>query len=419
MSEVEYSRLEFWEVWNFMSITHGKCEFDERGIVNLKGYNDSGKSAMLSALRILLCNSDSSKQVNFIQDDASYFRVMAKFSDGVVILRDKYLNGQSLYEMYKDDVLVYTTKSPSGAMTKVTDVPEPIADYLGLITYEQTCINCRTRNDKRIGVDNTGSENYKMFNAVLKSEEIARAGILLNSDKNRLVNDINAVDNELSVKKTILSSKSDVSLGMIDWLKEHDLSLDDLEIASKELLQLNELYNSYADIQIFDEVSAIDAGQLVDLQALSSIKSAINRVEIAPAIDSIDIAQFDDLQEILNINSKLSAIAVAPQLTGIDNAQFEELLGVERLVVELEKTSVYPSVAEIDSSQLTDLSDICRMLENIASYNKALDDYDIKLESFNSELESLNAELEKAGVHLVTCPDCGRRFNPDETYLHD
>ena len=46
MSEMGYSRLEFWEVWNFMSIEHGKCEFDERGIINIKGYNDSGKSAM-------------------------------------------------------------------------------------------------------------------------------------------------------------------------------------------------------------------------------------------------------------------------------------------------------------------------------------------------------------------------------------
>ena len=31
------SKLVAWEVWNFMSIKHGKVEFDERNIINIKG----------------------------------------------------------------------------------------------------------------------------------------------------------------------------------------------------------------------------------------------------------------------------------------------------------------------------------------------------------------------------------------------
>ena len=49
-----YARLLSWEVWNFMAIKNGKCDFDERNIINLKGYNDSGKSAMLTALNRLI-----------------------------------------------------------------------------------------------------------------------------------------------------------------------------------------------------------------------------------------------------------------------------------------------------------------------------------------------------------------------------
>ena len=96
-----YSKILFWEVWNFMSIEHGKAEFDEQNIINFKGYNDSGKSAMLTALKVAITNSNPTKQVSFIQDDKEFFRVLIVFDDGITILRDKYLNGQSLYEMYK------------------------------------------------------------------------------------------------------------------------------------------------------------------------------------------------------------------------------------------------------------------------------------------------------------------------------
>lgn len=183
--ENPYPRMLYWEAWNFMSIEHGKCEFDDRNIVNLKGYNDSGKSAMLQALKVLISNSNPTKQIGFIQDDKDYFRVVAAFEDGVMILRDKYVNGQSLYEMYKDNQLIYTSKS-GNALTRITEVPKPIADYLGLIMYDGTCLNARACFEKQIGVQTTGSENYKMFNTVLKSEEIATASALLNNDRNKI-----------------------------------------------------------------------------------------------------------------------------------------------------------------------------------------------------------------------------------------
>lgn len=418
MSEMGYSRLEFWEVWNFMSIEHGKCEFDERGIINIKGYNDSGKSAMLAALRILLCNSDPAKQVNFIQDDKNFFRVMAKFDDGVVILRDKYLNGQSLYEMYKDNKVIFSTKSPSGALTKVSDVPEPIADYLGLISYEQTCINCRTRNDKRIGVDNTGSENYKMFNAVLKSEEIARAGILLNSDKNRIVNDINAVDNELSSNKVLLSSKPDVSLEMIEWLKLHDIILDSLEESDSALDRIKNLYDSYRGIYVYNELWIVDTSQLSDLGALSSLVNSLNDIQLAPEVGQVDINGFADLQRISGLFDALSAIDLPPHIGVVDNSQFDELLNISGIIKMLGNLEVSPMIDTVDTLQIDDILLINKLNGYIESYDSMLRDYDTKLAGLSGELDSLNKSLEKFGVHLVTCPDCGRRFSPDEVHNH-
>lgn len=42
------------ELENFMSIKEAKLVFDETNIINLKGYNDSGKSAITRALDVLM-----------------------------------------------------------------------------------------------------------------------------------------------------------------------------------------------------------------------------------------------------------------------------------------------------------------------------------------------------------------------------
>ena len=216
-----YARLSGWQVENFMSLEKASVEFDDRNIINIKGYNDSGKSAMLVALKVLLCNTNPTKQVGFIQDGKEYFRIVANFTDGVQILRDKYINGQSLYEMYKDGTLIYTSKN-KGTLTKISEVPQPIQDYLGLITYDGVCLNSRSCFEPQIGVQTTGSENYKMFNTVLKSEEIARATELINTDKNKLVNDISSVSAQIDANKGLLGVGANITTDMLDYLKAHD-----------------------------------------------------------------------------------------------------------------------------------------------------------------------------------------------------
>ena len=74
MEELDkHSRLLWWSVENFMSIKEAKVEFDDTNIINFKGFNDSGKSAMLRALEVLLSNKYPTEQAKFIKDGESYF----------------------------------------------------------------------------------------------------------------------------------------------------------------------------------------------------------------------------------------------------------------------------------------------------------------------------------------------------------
>lgn len=382
-----FPRLVRWDVENFMSIEKACCEFDERNIINLKGYNDSGKSAMLTALKVLMTNCNPAKQVGFIQDDKEYFRVLATFEDGVQILRDKYINGQSLYEMYKDGQLVFSTKSKSGTLTKVSDVPQPIADYLGLIDYDGTFLNARSCFEKQIGVQTTGSENYKMFNTVLKAEEIANASALLNTDKNKLNSDIEVVNSQINGMKQAIAPSQGLTTEIISYLKEHDSALDDCEVSLGSLTKIKSLDSEIKDIVIAPELGQISTDEVIMLSQIESIKSQLENITIPPVVESIDIEQLSAIVNLSNVANSLNAIQIVPDVPNLDN------------------------------EQLNVLTSLLAVLKEINTCATNCDTLDEQIKAIDIQLNELQKQAEESGVKMVRCPDCGRIFNPDEAHV--
>ena len=270
VKQTGYSRLVSWEVYNFMAYSHAKCEFDERGIVTIKGYNDSGKSAMLQALNVLMFNIKANQQVGFIKDDCDYFRVVAYFDDGVTILRDKYINGQSLYEMYKDNEVIFSTKQGK-ALTRVSGVPEPIEQYLGLISHDGTCLNSRSCIEKQLLVQTTGSENYKLLNVILKSEELAVATQMLNDDKNKVLQDINSTDSKLQSAKELIGVGLDLSEDLILHLERLDKNCDDFDGMLSILKTVKGLSENISSIVISPQLDVVDCGQIDSLICIKNI----------------------------------------------------------------------------------------------------------------------------------------------------
>ena len=381
-----YSRLIKWEVFNFMSIEHGECEFDDKNIVNLKGYNDSGKSAMLRALDVLMSNMSPQKQVEFIQDDKDFFRIIAYFDDGVSILRDKYINGQSLYEMYKDGTVIFSTKV-GNALARVSEVPEPIRNYLGLIQYDNTVLNSRSCFEKQIGVQTTGSENYKMFNTVLKSEEIASASAMLNNDKNKLLADINALDAEVSANKNLVLLGDNLTEGMISYLKEHDANADRAD------------------------------GQIAFLDSISQCNQQINSLVIYPELQRVDTKQLSDLILITDLKEKLDEIEITPQLNVVDTTQLNSLVQIKGLVDSITSIEDYPELRVLDTTRLETLERIQSLISGIAECDTAILELDGEISRAQTELDTLAKEMKEQGLNMVKCPSCGKVFDADEHHV--
>ena len=384
--EREFSRLVSWEVFNFMSVEHAICEFDDSNIVNIKGYNDSGKSAMLRALDVLFTNMKPTKQIDFIQDGKEYFRVVCNFSDGVSILRDKYINGQSLYEMWKDNQCIFSTKK-GNALTKVTDVPQPIKDYLGIISYEDIVLNSRSCFEKQLGVQTTGSENYKLFNTVLKSEEIASASAMLNNDKNKLLADINAEESELNANKTLVMLGANLTDILINYLKECDTTIDSKETSLSKMIYIQNIYNQ------------------------------IQGINISPKLDKVSSDQLQLVMNIIDTLEQLRQVEITPYINGIDNNRYLLLERIKEISESIDKIPNIAQLSSVDTNRLDNILGIVNLCNTIQDCNNRVTEIDNSLVEINLELEKYMKESKELCITMVKCPKCGQIFDTEKGHI--
>lgn len=384
----EYAKIKCYEVWNFMSISHAKVSFDDKNIINFKGYNDSGKSTMIRALEVCLYNRYPSSQAKFIRDDETYFRVLVTFEDGIQILKDKYSNGKGLYEMYKDGKVIFSTKK-DGVLTKITGVPEPIEKYLGLVAYDDIYLNSRSCFEKQLLVETKGKENYNFLNSTLKSEELSVAGTLLNTDKNKLLSEKTRYDAEYDIFSADLGKFGDLSVESIEKMEEVDKNID---LSSERLSRIE--------------------------QAKATMQS-LSKIPDIPEVASIETSQLDKLLKIRGIKTQLGQLPDIPELKGVDVTQLDSLLQIKKCQSDLDnlnKASLEKELHKIDDNKVVLLNAIKEKYDGIKEAednNKELED---ELKSLENEIQKLSSEATDFNRKVLRCKNCGAIMFDDETH---
>ena len=376
---MDFSKIVSIELFNFMVYNHEKLTFDERNIINLKGYNSAGKSTILRALAVCFLDSYKKRQTRFIRYGEDYFRIVVSFSDGVRIVRDKYINGQSLYEMYRGDELLFTTRE-GNTLTRVDDVPVVISAYLGLIVTELGCLNYQTRVNRLWLIDTTGSENYYSLNEVLKTEPIARANALLNSDKNKLGGEITEIEAELQSVELSLRGCEAISDELLGALMEKDAYVKDLIRRENAVEKILRVCTSLESLQPIPEVDTIEGTQLETILKLNSSVLELEKLREIPEVDSVDME---------NLKAILKVVSCIEDLEKVDS----RVVGVE--------------ISWIDCDALTPLMNLQKTLLNLANaaseYNGVMSEY----KKIRDELKKVADDAEKRGVRFVRCENCG------------
>lgn len=376
---MDYSKISSIELTNFMSFKKAKVVFDETGIINLKGYNDAGKSAILRGIAVCLMDMFKRSQLKFIRHGEEYFRITITFDDGITVLRDKYINGQSLYEVYKEQELMFTTKQ-GNRLSKIDGVPKTIADYLGLCVTDSVYLNYQSCIDKLPVVDTTGSENYQMFHEVLRMEEIFIANNMINVDKNELGLEISTMEYELQREEVLLERCGDVSQEFID------------------------------EIEKLEKESIVTVNKKNSLEEIQGVVRQYDKIKVLPNIEKVSTARLSKLYDMGKIATTLENKITLPKIKKVSLERVSALYSIMDKVDKLQKYVVVPEIPKVDEtliSKRAKLGSIIKVYKTLQSHDKACNDIDNRLSQLKDRLNSLVNEAKKQGIELVKCENCG------------
>lgn len=368
------------ELENFMSIKKAKLVFDDSGIINLKGYNDSGKSAVFRALDVLMTNAHPADQRSFIRHGEDYFRVIVHFDDGVSILRDKYLKGSNLYEMYADGKVIFSTKV-GNTLTKVTGVPLEIKEYLGLTeTKEGEFLNFRSIYDKLFLVDTSGSENVELLNGVLKIKETSLATTAIKKDISATQSNINSLLAEIEANKLALERYSGLDGGFVSYLEGLDSENNRLSDLCDSLEDLESLVNGYSSLQSeFVTVPEV-SGEVVG--SLSKLSSLVDDLEDYPEVVSFERIDSDLVGKLFKL------------------VKYQK--SVEKLKDE------FVDIQRVDLGAIKDIKKLYNLSVNYGEILSLGSRLSSDLESIYSDNEKLQEELLDLGVSVTACSNCNQ-----------
>jgi hypothetical protein len=288
------------------------------------------------------------------------------------------VSGQSLYELYKDDECVFTTKE-GGRLTKIDGVPQVIQDYLGLCVVSTGCLNYQVRQDPLWLIETTGSENYNSLNEILKTEEIARANALLNSDKNKVNSEVTGIEASLNETNYALNEVRDYSDALLAALEEKESFCRDLVSMYRDLKSLMGIVDTLSTIKDIPEVAKIDSSQLEGVNALYRTATDINGIVDYPEMEKLDAV-------------RLSAItSLAKEVVQVDNTPDVNT----------------PEVTVIDIDKLANISSMIATISKLKENNDIVMQLDSKKNKVKAKLDSIVLEAKKQGIKFVECDNCG------------
>lgn len=405
------SKLKAIELYNFMTVRDGRFEFDETNVINLVGYNDSGKSSVTRALEVILYDAYPNDQVNFITDDEEMFGVGLEFTDGVEVNKYKYSTGQSVWEMKKDGDILYTNRLASG-IASIHGVPEPIRDYLGVVEDNITgqYLNVRRNSDKAFLVQTSGGDNYKILNSILRADVLANAVSELNKDRNRLQTEI-----------TSTSTMRDTLRGELNGIKVlPDKYVSDLQgltvgIRSNQskvelLTHISDRVQEYNSIHVTEEISTVD---LTQYSLLESVVEAYNATQelVQDELSVLDVAKLDMLEIALEAKRGMD-IVVPDELSVLDTSKYDLMT---QIVTSFSDMNIFiqPELPTIDAVKLD-------MIRSVGETFNALYHETNKLNQIEQERDSVVKELQDLSNQygFKICGGCGSVVEFEGDHVH-
>lgn len=346
----KYSKLVKFEVEDFMGYDHAELDFSDANIYNIKGYNSSGKSALLRGMAVLFFDRWSNKAVKLVKHGKNKFTLRAYFSDGVVIEKEKFgkdstSKGKSAYTMYNGEGnILYTTKT-GVTYSPFQGVPEPIAEYLGMAdTLEGINLHYRESRDPILLIDTTGSQNYKYLSTVLKDEELGLAVSLMKDDLNIINNNADRLKNSVIAYNDVINTDilcTEEVVGAIN-------NAYDLAVSKQQGLDiLVRLYDNsvrFSSICYYPNIPEVNSTKYTSIFNVVKQCKELQNIKVYKALNPLNTERLQRVELIKGKISKLNSLRVLKPLSSIETSRIKRL---ESIMIGLK--SIYNISMEIKS----------------------------------------------------------------------
>lgn len=365
------SKLIWYHVVNFAAFDDETINFPEgKGILKINGYNDTGKSALLRGLGMLMLGKFQKDQQKFVQDGKDFFELSVGFNDGVVLFMRRYAKRAGsgvFYELRKDDKVLYTTKE-GNALTAARTIPDCFKRYLGLVTTKVADLNYRDRNDAPLLTGTSDRVNNDALNDVLKFTAISDA-------TDSLRREINQKNSEFNTAKGSYDAMDALVVGLRGVTEEAVTDAESLwkktKLCGQQMRSLDKIREVTENIDTTAEDKKADLGKVSDSTGI--LLGRINTLEnIGSAIDASYKSHVDSL-----CRNDLDALS---------------------------------KKADEVSSKYGSLKDLVAGFKSLAGAVATQNSLQESLKDKQDRLNAMNEEIKAKGGKLVKCPNCGQQL---------
>lgn len=316
------------ELANFQSHKHSIIEFCE-GLNVISGSSDSGKSAILRALRWVYDNrpqGDAIRNWNSKKEDLINVRV--NFNEGAFVSKEK--DTKARYR-------VFGTRKPLEAFKQ--DVPDEIREAFNLSDY-----NIQSQHDPYFLLNDSPGEVAKKLNKVIGLDVIDKLFRFLNShitDTKKALEREEANGNTLSARIGNLAYLDDVekdinALEILDKKKETlrcdlytvTIALDNIERHNEEIEKMQQVVKLEQDVikllSTIDKYEDTKEGITGLSELVASIKSVEERLTLEKEWLSVENSHNELIAMLPRLSVKVNSEAVSNLLGSIQDYDSKE-----------------------------------------------------------------------------------------------
>ena len=422
ISQANQSKIVAWELENFAQYEKARFEFDESGIIMLKGFNSAGKSNALRGLRFALTTEKVSngKLKRYIRHGCLEASVTIYMSDGSEIKyimqlsssnpRARFVNGYHWYLNHNGKKYELFSTKVDGKYVPQKTTPGVLERYFNLTAVDNGYFNILKKADGMLLTEQTPKAINKALSKATQAEMLEHAIKRIKNDQKSMLDGMKDEETLINVLTGQIKGASIITRELLN-----ELRLRDEELAGYEetVSILGAIVDKLDRISKLEKPVNVDKVDMTVISLLSDILERIERLSKVSDSVTLEIIPTDTLEVLIRILNSLETInTIQDNNLEVEKIEFKRLEALYGMSLLLQKQQELESmqVPEVENISTVALETMLNLGDSINKYNKAVKvegKTEEQLTAIRSEATGLTQKLKELGYPVIQCSHCG------------